>query len=121
MEDNSIVINLGKKSNGKILNDNPLKDYIEIKAKYLNLFFGNWIKIINKTTKEYNSGGILTELNVFYKSAYFRNLNGYENVLRLYPIDNFHYFVKKDSEHYRAYLNIISEYEKIKHMKQKIT
>jgi hypothetical protein len=108
------TINLGNNRNlNKKIIESPLKDYMEIKPKYLKFFFGNWVKVINKTSKEYNSGGFLTELNYLYKTVYLRN-GMQSSVQRFYPIENFIYYVKKDTEHYRAYLNIKMEYDKLK-------
>ena len=106
----------------KEIEKNPLKDYSEIKPKYLKFFFGNWVKYISKETKEYFSGGILTELNYQYKSVFLRTLTKEQtvnNTLRLYPIEKYRFYVKNDSEHYRAYINICNEYERIKILKEK--
>ncbi len=116
MEENTfLTINLGKSV--KNIENNPLKNYREIKYKYLKYFFGTWIKYINKETKDYNSGGNLIELNYQYKTVYLRNMQG--DISRLYPIEKFIYYVKEDTENYRAYITIKQEYEKIEILKKK--
>lgn len=118
MDENTfLTINVGKKI--KNIENNPLKNYKELKYKYLKFFYGTWVKYINKETKEYNSGGILLEINYQYKSIYLRNLQGNSNVTRLYPIESFIYYVKEDTEFYRSYINIRQEYEKIDILKKK--
>lgn len=113
-----VSINLGKNAAlSKKITESPLKNYIEIKPKYLKFFYGNWVKYISKKTKEYNSGGFLTEINYLYKTIYLRNNVNSEkgnNTNRIYPLEDYIYFVKNDTEHYRAYLNIKQEYDKIK-------
>jgi hypothetical protein len=123
MEDDSntfMTINVTNTKINKKIENNPLKNYIEIKPKYLKFFFGTWIKYISKNTNEYNSGGNLIELNYEYKSAYLRSLGGNSNIIRLYPLDSYIYYVKNDTENYRAYVNIMNEYEKIKIIKNKM-
>ncbi len=117
-----MTVNVSSKICKKIDKD-PLKDYTEIKPKYLKFFFGCWVKYINKQTKEYFSGGILTELNYQYKSVYLRQLSKDQQapVIKLSPIENYKYFVRNDSENYRAYVNIVSEYQYISEKLKKIS
>lgn len=114
-----MTVNVSQKVCKKIEND-PLKDYIEIKPKYLKFFFGCWVKYINKKTKEYFSGGILTELNYQYNSIYLRQLAKEGLVIKLTPIESYKFYVRNDSENYRAYCNILSEYQYIKEKMKKI-
>jgi hypothetical protein len=103
---------------------NLLSGYSEIKLKYVKLFFGCWIKYTNKRTKEYYSGGVLTELNYKYNSAYLRTLQRSDtdggNVVKVTPITEYIFYGKTDSEHYRAYLNIVDEYSKIEYKKKTV-
>ena len=100
---------------------NLLNGYSEIHPRYLKFFFGCWIKYTNKKSKEYFSGGILTELNYKYGTVFLRTMNAPpNNTTRLNPYSNYIYYAKTDSEHYRSYLNIKLEYSKLAHAKKKI-
>lgn len=110
-----MTINLMNKNCKQLNERDPLKDYSEINAKYLKFFFGTWVKYIEKETKEYNTGGILTEINYQFRTIYLRTLSqGPMNVIKLYPLEKYKYYVKNTTENYRAYTNIKNEYEKIK-------
>jgi hypothetical protein len=111
-----MTLNINTKTTKKIEKD-PFKDYQEIKVKYLKFFFGCWVKYINKETKEYFSGGILTELNYQYKSVFLRPLRNEKderNVIKIHPVEKYKFYVKNDTENFRAYMNILKEYDKIR-------
>lgn len=121
-QDVFITVNLNNKIPKIIEEKDPLKMYKKIENKYLKFFYGTWVKYINKTTKEYCSGGILTEMNFTYNTIFLRTLKpaNNSNTIRVYPYTDYIFYVKYDTENYRAYEYIYKELNYIKHEKQKL-
>lgn len=115
----SVKITLPKKSSNsksktkKSFNPNKkllLNGHLEVKENCLKYFCGCWIKMINKTSYEYNSGGFLTKIDSV--NVYLRTIQKSE--LIEFPIKDNVFFVKEDSEQYFSMQQIELEKERNK-------
>ena len=96
-------------------NNKNLEDQVEIQDEYLKFFYNCWVKCINKTSKKYDSGGLLVSIK--NNIVFLRSLH--DQVLKEFYTDNTVFFVKKTTENYKAMQEIQMEKEKMVYIRNK--
>lgn len=90
-------------------NSSALTDFVEIKAMYLNLLKGTWIKYKDGVTGDYYSGGFL--INVTDDHIVLRNVQQ-----KIFNVEkNCVFYCKNNTENYYAVQEIIIERQKLAH------
>lgn len=87
----------------------PLENYVEIPGRYLRFFQGCWIKW--RKPGQNIIAGIVN--SVEGTKVFIRQLKSKDRI-EMDLTDNITWYCKKDSENYKAVLEIQREYEKLK-------
>jgi len=93
-----------KNNSNKLL----LEGQIEVKIKCLKYFYGCWVKVVNKKSNEYNSGGFLTKMDL--DSVYLRSIQKSE--LNEFSLTENRFYVKEDCDQYFSMQQIELEKER---------
>lgn len=98
------------------LNTTQLTDYVEIEPEYLKFLFGCWVKIVNKESSQYSSGGIVTKLDG--DQLYLRTMRSKTHTV--VDIPSHYIYAKRSSEHYQAITEIAQERQRLKYERRRL-
>jgi hypothetical protein len=112
---NGISIKIqGSKPKQRQIQRPHIDNHIEVSVKNLKYFLGLWVKVINKTNGNYDSGGFLAKVN--NDTIHLKTIKDPDVV---FDVKTHIFYVKKEYPQYIAMQEIILKQEKLYHLQNK--